>query len=157
MELIQQYSVSEIIIMLILLAAALKGLINFYDWAKEKILKIFHREQKKEAEKQDIEKTLSEHEERMKSLMKSQDNLNIQIQSLMEKINLLIESDRDDYLNHSIISFNDYEGTTHTFKLYYNDVLETVDTDDEVETKVNYSGLLIYNELEYTFDFESDF
>ena len=96
MELIQQYSVSEIIIMLILLAAALKGLINFYDWAKEKILKVFHREQKKEEEKQDIEKTLSEHEERMKSLMKSQDNLNIQIQSLMEKINLLIESDRDD-------------------------------------------------------------
>lgn len=68
-----------------------------------------------------------------------------------------IESDRDDYLNHSIISFNDYEGTTHTFKLYYNDVLETVDTDDdEEETKVNYSGLLIYNELEYTFDFESE-
>lgn len=68
-----------------------------------------------------------------------------------------IESDRDDYLNHSIISFNDYEGTTHTFNLYYNDVLETVDTDDdEVERKVNYSGLLIYNELEYTFDFESE-
>lgn len=96
MELIQQYSISEIIIMLILLAAALKGLINFYDWSKEKILKIFHKEQKKEEEKQDIEKTLMQHEEKMKTLMEGQENLNTQISSLMEKINLLIESDRDD-------------------------------------------------------------
>ncbi|MGM9971080.1 MAG: hypothetical protein ACI35W_01565 [Anaeroplasmataceae bacterium] len=67
-----------------------------------------------------------------------------------------IESDREDYLNLNIISFNDYEGATHTFKLYYNDVTEKVDTDDdEVETKISYTGLVVYNEMEYSFKFES--
>ena len=67
-----------------------------------------------------------------------------------------IESDRDDYQNLNIVSFNDYENTTHTFKLYYNEVDENVETSsDEVETKISYSGIVVYNDLEYTFTFES--
>ena len=67
-----------------------------------------------------------------------------------------IESDKEDYLNLNIISFNNFDGTTQTFKLYYNDVTEKVETEeDEVETEVSYFGIVVYNGLEYTFDFES--
>lgn len=68
-----------------------------------------------------------------------------------------IESDRDEYLNLSIISFKDHEGIVHTFKLYYNDVTEEVEEDDdEIETKLSYTGLVVYNDNEYTFEFSSE-
>lgn len=68
-----------------------------------------------------------------------------------------IESDREGYLNLNIISFKDHEGNVHAFKLYYNDVTEKVEEDDdEIETKLSYTGLVVYNDNEYTFEFSSE-
>lgn len=43
-DLIKSYSATEIIVFIVLLAIAIKELISFIDWAKEKISKTFNKE-----------------------------------------------------------------------------------------------------------------
>jgi hypothetical protein len=43
-ELLQQYSLTDIIVFTTLLALAIKSLITFFDWAHERFEKIFNKE-----------------------------------------------------------------------------------------------------------------
>ena len=95
-ELLQQYSIVEILAILIALAMGIKGFFSFWDWAVAKLKKIFNKERKQEEDKQDVEDKLSCHEEKMKNLMDGQIALNEKLEHLMDKVNLLIASDRDD-------------------------------------------------------------
>ena len=95
-ELLQQYSIVEILAILIALAMGIKGFFSFWDWSVAKLKKIFNKERDQEEDKQDVEDKLSCHEEKMKELMDGQIALNEKLEHLMNKINLLIASDRDD-------------------------------------------------------------
>lgn len=95
-ELLQQYSIVEILAILIALAMGIKGFFSFWDWLVAKLKKIFNKEREQEEDKQDVEDKLSCHEEKMKDLMDGQIALNEKLEHLMDKINLLIASDRDD-------------------------------------------------------------
>lgn len=57
-NLLQQYSLSNIIIFIIVLALAIKGLVSFIDWAHARVKKVFDKEHGKLSEKEQLERRL---------------------------------------------------------------------------------------------------
>ena len=84
-QLITHYSVSEIILFIIILAVATKELISFIDWAKNRTAQAVHQSEESTRLKEISER----HEDELNEIKQS-------IKSLQESINLLILSDRDD-------------------------------------------------------------
>ncbi len=96
LELINNYSLQDILIFLTIFALAIKGVVTFYDWAIERIRKVFHKENMEEKEKNQIQEHLKENYENIKQVSEQQQKLQSEINSITDKINLLIKSDRDD-------------------------------------------------------------
>lgn len=85
LELLQKFSIENIFIFIILLALAIKGLISFFDWAKER----FQKAVLQSNESFNVKKNIKEHEQQIYQLKSS-------IQQINKLIRLLIESDKDD-------------------------------------------------------------
>jgi hypothetical protein len=82
LDLLNNYSPTEIIIFIITISFSLKGVINFYDWAKERIKEPVDKVyDKKEIQKKILE-TLEIHGEQISRMSKS--------------VDILIASDKDD-------------------------------------------------------------
>ena len=84
-QLLNNYSLHEILIFLIVLALGIKGFITFWDWAIDRLRKIFHKENQQDLDREKIHQ-LSENQEKLI------DNMS----KLTEKIDMLIESDKAD-------------------------------------------------------------
>ena len=95
-ELLSKYSTAEIITFIVILFLAIKGVINSWDWAREKVLKIFKKESRKEQEKRELDEKLLSYDEKIEQVIKAQEELNDYISNMMRKINILIDSDKDD-------------------------------------------------------------
>ena len=96
LQLLQQYSLSDILIFIVILALAVKSVITFFDWAKERFQKIFNKEYNEMNQKEEIERRLDHGSQIMNELESNQYAIEKAIQNLSNKINMLIESDRDD-------------------------------------------------------------
>lgn len=79
MELLTKFSTSEIIIFAVLLLSSVKGIITFFDWIVSKGTQIFVKRYQKPKE---LEKTVQE--------------MSKAISQLTKKVNMLIDSDKDD-------------------------------------------------------------
>lgn len=88
-ELFKTFSITEIIIFIALLAIAVKGVVDFYDWARARLGKNFKKED-------EIEKRITQDEAALNQVVKNQEKNNQKLVSLMNKIDTLIVSDRDD-------------------------------------------------------------
>lgn len=88
-ELLSTYSVGEILIFIVLLALAFKGVVDFYDWAKKKIQGVIDTHTEEETEQTTIKDNIDE-------LFKMQKAQKESIDKLTESVNLLIQSDKDD-------------------------------------------------------------
>ncbi|AXF52488.1 MAG: hypothetical protein [Caudoviricetes sp.] len=95
-DLLSRYSVSEILIFLVTFALALKGVVSFYDWANERLRRIFKKESDQESEMNTIQKRLARGNKNFEILSENQRNFEKSLLEITEKINLLIESDKDD-------------------------------------------------------------
>ena len=95
-DLLSKYSAGEIITIIVILFLAIKGVINSWDWAREKVLKIFKKESRKEQEKRELDEKLLSYDEKIEQVIKAQEELNDYISNMMRKINILIDSDKDD-------------------------------------------------------------
>lgn len=106
MELLTTYSLSEILVFIVLLAGAFKAISSFLDWLKEKrhkeVLKDMQPEQLEAQIKQESierEKQLQafelQHKQDTMELQQQIENVAIQVSNLTSKIDLLIESDKD--------------------------------------------------------------
>lgn len=84
-ELLSAYSISEILAIIVTLALAVKGVVSFWDWAKERLQKMFNKETQRENSQQKIE-----------TLAESQQQLMEAVKKLTEKVDMLIDSDKDD-------------------------------------------------------------
>ena len=82
LDLLKSYSLTDITIFVIMLAFAIKGIVDFYDWAKNRITKTTSKQQSVEELHQKMINTLELHNE--------------QINKMAKLINILIKSDRDD-------------------------------------------------------------
>lgn len=93
--LLQQYSLSEILMFIILLALAVKSLISFFDWGYDHIKRIFNKEYFKIDEKKELERRLKHGSQVMTILQANQENTDTILKHLSEKIDMLIDSDKD--------------------------------------------------------------
>lgn len=83
-DLLHAYSIEDIAIFIVLFALATKGSITFIEWAMQKIKYMVHREE----EPQEIKDNLQTQAEQILDITKS-------IQSLSQKVDMLIKSDRN--------------------------------------------------------------
>lgn len=81
-ELLNNYSLTEILMFIIMLAFAIKGVIDFYDWAKKRI-------------KEPVDKVYTEKEMKQK-VLDTLESHNEQIDKISKAIDILIASDKDD-------------------------------------------------------------
>lgn len=95
-ELLSKYSLTEIIIFVVLFSLAVKGLITFYDFIVERINKVLGKKIKKEKEKSEIEERLDGLENKISELNADHEMYKESIANICDKINLLISSDKDD-------------------------------------------------------------
>lgn len=96
LEILKQYQLSEILAILIAFALGVKGLVTFYDWAFSRLKSIFNKENQEEIEKKKIQEKIDNYDIRLNEFSKSQESLKDGVDKLTNKINLLIDSDRED-------------------------------------------------------------
>lgn len=94
--LLQQYSLSDILTFTIFLALAIKSLISFFDWAYDRWKRIFDKEYSKLSQKQELERRLDNESRIINELKASQQRNTACIHDLSTKIDMLIDSDKDD-------------------------------------------------------------
>ena len=82
LDLLKNYSLTDIAIFVVMLAFAIKGIVDFYDWAKSRIRKTTNKEQSVEELHQKMLETLESH--------------NTQIEKMSKAVDILIRSDKDD-------------------------------------------------------------
>lgn len=90
--LIETYSASEFLLFLVTFALAIKGLVSFWDWGYARLKQIFKKETDKEQEIDSIQKQFDDH---LKSYEDLQNSQNQSLEYLVEKVKLLIDSDKD--------------------------------------------------------------
>ena len=95
-ELLQHYSLSEILIFTIFLVLALKSFITFLDWAYERIKKVFNYEHAKLNSKEELKQKLQKQNQTIAILKNNQQTTDKILQNLSAKIDMLIDSDKDD-------------------------------------------------------------
>lgn len=95
-KLLSTYSVSEILMFIVILALAVKAVVTFWDWAVDRLRKVFAKEHQAMDEKEEIEERLNRGSDRMKTLEDNQNALFDSLSDITEKINMLIDSDKDD-------------------------------------------------------------
>lgn len=91
-ELITNYSWSEIILFVIAFAAAIKGVVTFWDWGKDRLRKVYDKEDKIE----EIKSLIVENIKQMNEFSNIQAQTINEIQHLKENITNLTASDKDD-------------------------------------------------------------
>ena len=91
-ELITNYSWSEIILFVIAFAAAIKGVVTFWDWGKDRLRKVYDKEDKIE----EIKSLIVENTKQMNEFSNIQAQTINEIQHLKENITNLTASDKDD-------------------------------------------------------------
>lgn len=88
-DLLQNYSLEQIIGFIVILALAIKGLIDFYDWAKVRFNAITSKEHQKITEKETIKEDINK-------LFEIQIVQNEAIDKLTKAVDLLLKSDKDE-------------------------------------------------------------
>lgn len=96
LELLQHYSISEIFLFIVLLALAFKSVVSFFEWLEERLKKAFNIRFGKISEKEKINKRIENGENFMTQLREHQKRNDEALQDLSKKIDILVESDRDD-------------------------------------------------------------
>jgi flagellar biosynthesis GTPase FlhF len=107
LALLNSYSLSEIIIFIIILCLAIKEVVTFYDWGKTRIQEGYNKNLRAKTEKDNTQEqidTLNErYQKQDKDFKKHREEIqsnftrmNDQIDSLTNKIEMLIKSDKDD-------------------------------------------------------------
>ena len=96
LELLQHYSISEIFLFIVLLALAFKSVVSFFEWLEERLKKAFNIRFRKMSEKEKINKRIENGENFMTQLREHQKRNDEALQDLSKKIDILVESDRDD-------------------------------------------------------------
>lgn len=84
-ELFSKYSVDEVVMFVIMLALAIKGLISFMDWANDRLKQHFNKETK-----------VNSVEEQLKQIIESQRALSDKVDGISAQVETLFNSDRDD-------------------------------------------------------------
>lgn len=95
-ELLNTFNIEQILLFIVILAAAIKGVVVWIDWAKEKIGQLTtKREEKKDLQKK-IEDLIKSQQEMEHEVESCQLQVKETINRLERSIKLLMDSDKDD-------------------------------------------------------------
>lgn len=94
-ELLETYSGSQIAMFLVILALAIKGVIDFIDWAKKRTRKYFQKENKENKIHEDLSDEIECCKIQIQTINKKAEATDETLNNILEKINLLIDSDKD--------------------------------------------------------------
>ena len=86
--LLSSYSITQIILFIVVFSLAIKGVIDFLDWAKGK-MKVAYNKKKTE---EDSEKSVTERIDNLESSIK---DIADSVSKVTDKVDLLLESDKD--------------------------------------------------------------
>jgi hypothetical protein len=107
--LLETYSISDILIFLVILAIAFKGVVSFGDWFKERMTKWFSKDLQEENQKQSLNQQFSELNDKLGNLIDKEektcnylDNLSAEVKTLNTKVDK-----KHDVLNRKIESLNE--------------------------------------------------
>lgn len=95
-ELLSRFSVSEIILFTVLLGLAIKGVIDFFDWAHSRLKEKFDKENTNTENQNVTNKRIEDAENEIKELQNNQEEILKTLEKLNNKIDILVESDKDD-------------------------------------------------------------
>lgn len=95
-QLLARYSLTEIIIFLVLIGCAIKEVITFLDWAHKRLKQRFAREDEHEEIKKELEKVGNHLDNIEKHFTTMIEENRIQSREMQASIDLLIASDKDD-------------------------------------------------------------
>lgn len=94
-ELLEMYSGSQIAMFLVILALAIKGVIDFIDWAIKRTKKHFQRANKENKIHENLADEIQCCKLQINAINKKAEATDETLNNLLTKINLLIDSDRD--------------------------------------------------------------
>ena len=95
-EFIETYSFQEMIIFLIAFSVAIKGFVSFWDWGYDRLKRVFKKEDDKNNEMNLIQNQIEEQKKEYDILKNSQIQVQGALSDLANKINVLVDSDKDD-------------------------------------------------------------
>ena len=96
MTLLETYSITEILIFLVVIAIAFKAVVTFWDWLVGRLAVHFNKRNVQTLQQQEIAKRFEENDAKFEKLFEYHQKRDEQTQEILEKINALIESDKDD-------------------------------------------------------------
>ena len=96
MELFTMFSIYEIVMMIVLLAAATKGVVSFGQWVWRNLKAIFKKEEDKKDEITEIKEQLAEHTATLNKQQQIMTTESTRLDSVQKNLEFLIESDRED-------------------------------------------------------------
>jgi len=95
-ELLQNFSIQQILIFIVLLAIAIKGVSSWFDWLKQKEESIFNKKKEKETLRQDIDNLIKSQEDMKCDINACQMQIKDTIEGISKAITILTNSDKDD-------------------------------------------------------------
>lgn len=96
MTLLETYSLTEILFFLVIIATAFKAVVTFWDWLVSRLTVHFNKANEQTLQQQEITKRFEENDAKFEKLFEYHQKRDEQTQELLDKINSLIESDKDD-------------------------------------------------------------
>ena len=90
-ELLANYSISEILIFVIAIALALKGIVEFIDWIKERGKKYFDKETTSVEQIKKLEEKNAEQDEKITQILDSQNKIQENMDIIIKQIQILIQ------------------------------------------------------------------
>ena len=95
-NLLTQYSLTEILVFLFVLITALKTTLTSVEWLWERISRIFKKQQQDVEHQEDFTKYVQDSEKQIKELYELHSKTEANLNKIIDSIQLLINSDKDD-------------------------------------------------------------
>jgi len=89
LELLKHYSLTEIAFFIVLLAAAIKGAVTWFDWAKDRAGQKFESKQETSKVREELRKDIGD-------LKQSMNDIKNSVNGITKTVDLLMDSDKDD-------------------------------------------------------------
>ena len=123
MTLLEMYTITEIILFLITFAIAIKASVTFWDWLVSRLTAHFDKKNERTLQQKENAKRFEEIDEKIQQLFTDHEHQQMQMQKILEKINELIDSDKDDIKSY-ITENHDYFCKIGNIDKYNLDCLE---------------------------------
>lgn len=94
--LLKEFDLTQILIFIVMAAAAIKGVISFFDWAKERMSQKVHKDEMPQNLNKKIEHVTEYCQKEIAKLRNENSQMQNRLNDLIGKIDILLESDKDD-------------------------------------------------------------